>query len=177
MGLALWWESFQIVLPKSSKSAVSSQPKRTTGKAAAACCSTRRFFPTTDIFPPQNDPDDLQFWQFGLLAFCPVRCACNVHKLLGRPTVATPDSTAFLVLVFVAAGIFFPRVRTPCGRSAQVIIIEGKGKGENNTSTPKAKQKPTKQEHQTQPKGQRPNPPHLKVFPLYEGETGEKSWL
>jgi len=44
-------------------------------------------------------------------------------------------------------------------------------------ATPKAKQKPTKQEPQTQPKGQRPNPPHLKVFPLYEGETGEKSWL
>ena len=47
-------------------------------------------------------------------------------------------------------------------------------RGKRTQATPKAKQKPTKQEPQTQPKGQRPNPPHLKVFPLYEGETGEK---
>ena len=38
--------------------------------------------------------------------------------------------------------------------------------GEKNTSNPKSKTK-TKQEPQTQPKGQRPNPPHQKVFPLH----------
>ena len=63
--------------------------------------------------------------------------------------------------------VFFPRVRTPCGRSAQVI---NEGKGSNP--------KPNKHQPNKNPKhkSQRPNPPHLKVFPLYEGETGEKSW-
>ena len=48
----------------------------------------------------------------------------------------------------------FPRVRTPCGRSAQVII-EGKetqhDEGEKNTSNPKTKQQ-TPNKNQTKPK-------------------------
>ena len=48
--------------------------------------------------------------------------------------------------------------------------------GERNTSNPKP-QPNTNQTRTPNTKGQRPNPPHLKVFPLYEGETGEKSWL
>ena len=50
-------------------------------------------------------------------------------------------------------------------------------RGKGTQANPKRQTKTNKQEPQTQPKGQRPNPPHLKVFPLYEGETGEKSWL
>ena len=79
--------------------------------------------------------------------------------------------------VFHVPSGFFPRVRTPCGRSAQAIN-EGKGnhnmmRGKGTQATPNAKQTPTKQEPQTQ--RLEAESPHLKVFPLYEGETGEKS--
>ena len=75
--------------------------------------------------------------------------------------------------------LFFPRVRTPCGRSAQVII-ERKGTqhddGEKNTS------KPQKANKTNQNKNPKPKPPKAggrfpiiqTVFPLYGGETGRK---
>ena len=45
---------------------------------------------------------------------------------------------------------------------------------------PQNKQKPTKQEPKNTTKRPEAESPHLKVFPLYEGETGEtgeRSWL
>ena len=83
--------------------------------------------------------------------------------------------------IFAAAELFFHE----CGRRVGGVprsSLKGKetqhDEGEKNTSNPKTKQKPTKQKpepknHNTT-KGQRPVPPHLKVFPLYEGETIEK---
>ena len=64
---------------------------------------------------------------------------------------------------------FFPRVRTPCGHGAQVIIegreIQSDG-GEKDKDTPKT--------NQTQPTAaHRPRLHHQVVFPLYEGETSE----
>ena len=48
-----------------------------------------------------------------------------------------------------------------------------RGKNTSNPKTNKTNQTRTPNNN----KGQRPAPPHLEVFPLYEGETGEKSWL
>ena len=49
-------------------------------------------------------------------------------------------------------------------------------RGKRTQATPKpnkdTKQTPNPKKNTT--KGQRPVPPHLKVFPLYEGETIEK---
>ena len=46
--------------------------------------------------------------------------------------------------------------------------------GEKYTSNPKTKQKTHQTKKQNTTKGQRPIPPHLDAFPLYEGETCEK---
>ena len=59
--------------------------------------------------------------------------------------------------------MFFPRVRTPCGHGAQVII-EGKEKqsdgGEKDKSNPTTNQTSQNRAH-------RPSLHHLVVFPLY----------
>ena len=99
-----------------------------------------------------------------------------VWRVIGRLT-----SLRLVQCTKVNSCIFFFH---ECGRRVGGVprsSLKGKetqhDEGEKNTSNPKTNQKPTKQEPKTQPKGQRPNPPRLKVFPLYEGETGEKSWL
>ena len=64
---------------------------------------------------------------------------------------------------------FFPRVRTPCGHGAQVIV-EGKEtlhyEGERTQATQNSNKPPTQPKNH-QPKsqpGQRPIPPHSKCF-------------
>ena len=81
----------------------------------------------------------------------------------------------------LAFGVFFPRVRTPCGRCVQVII-ERKGNtsddGEKNTRKPPKRTQTRTSKQQTNKK--RPEavfPSSKTVFPLYGGETGEKNWL
>ena len=74
-----------------------------------------------------------------------------------------------------------------CGRRVGGVprsSLKGKetqhDEGRRTQATPKPNKNQPNKNPKTQPKGQRPNPPHLKVFPLYEGETGEtgeKSWL
>ena len=63
---------------------------------------------------------------------------------------------------------FFPRVRTPCGHGAQVIIegreIQSDG-GEKDKDNPTTKQPPTT--------AHRPSLHHPVVFPLCQGETSE----
>ena len=97
--------------------------------------------------------------------------------------VDTADETcSALDLSEALTEVFFPRVRTPCGRSAQVIFFHEcgrrvggvprsslKGKetqhdeGEKNTSNPKTKQKPTKQKPEPKTK----TPPRARGrFPL-----------
>ena len=74
-----------------------------------------------------------------------------------------------------------------CGRRVGGVprsSLKGKetqhDEGRRTQATPKPNKNQPNKNPKTQPKGQRPNPPHLKVFPLYEGETGEtgeRSWL
>ena len=80
--------------------------------------------------------------------------------------------------------LFFPRVRTPCGRSAQVIVerkgnTKMMGNSTQETKPPKNTQtKSIKPKHkQTTPKARGRFPIIQTVFPLYGGETGEKSRL
>ena len=78
--------------------------------------------------------------------------------------------------------LFFPRVRTPCGRCAQVIIEgretlhddEVRHQKHNQTSNPKQTTTPkstTKQTTNNQPR----TPSKQVMFPLYGSETGETS--
>ena len=64
---------------------------------------------------------------------------------------------------------FFPRVRTPCGHGAQVII---EGREIQSDGGEKDKDNPTT--NQTKPTtAHRPRLHHQVVFPLYQGETSE----
>ena len=90
---------------------------------------------------------------------CPLRVLLAGHRLQN----STPDSKAHWLT------FFFPRVRTPCGHGAQVIIEGGEIQSDGGE---KDKDNPTTS--QTKPTtAHRPRLHHQAVFPLYWGETSE----
>ena len=61
------------------------------------------------------------------------------------------------------SAFFFPRVRTPCGHGAQVIV---EGREEQSDGGEKNKD-PKRNQHQQTPQARRPNLHHPVVFPLH----------
>ena len=94
-------------------------------------------------------------------------------------STASPVGGCVLLLIGLIVGIFFHEYGRRVGGVPRSSMKGKETQHDEGGKEHKQPQTPTNHQPNKNPKhkGQRPNPPHLKVFPLYEGETGEKSWL
>ena len=63
--------------------------------------------------------------------------------------------------------LFFPRVRTPCGHGAQVIVEGRESQSDGGENDKDHNKKPTKNQPKPNTQARRPKLHHLVVFPLH----------